>query len=284
MCNISRVSRRFFNGDAPFVVLNDLDFIEYVYIRNFQNFVDRGVSMLLHFNGFYVTWKFFCATAVLKDLFFASQHKKCSYFSLSFRSCLILEKPHFIRNNKIGLGIFLRREQTIPWPLSVHSENTKVRWLPQVPKLFHGDKWKLSVTRKWKDKTPIFLSLFFYTSIFLRDSLRNTGLTVRFLCVIIQCLNYFSLFPCGAACQARREITVKFSLMSLFFFTDSLIWWQTRCIQCSESPSCLSEAASGRTSAAPSPTAWVLPSWRRWEADFRAPRRITFLAFKWQES
>ncbi|KAL3206384.1 hypothetical protein MRX96_040114 [Rhipicephalus microplus] len=32
----------FFNGDAPFVVLNDLDFIEYVYVRNFQNFVDRG--------------------------------------------------------------------------------------------------------------------------------------------------------------------------------------------------------------------------------------------------
>ncbi|KAL3188655.1 hypothetical protein MRX96_040116 [Rhipicephalus microplus] len=36
----------FFNGDAPFVVLNDLDFIEYVYVRNFQNFVDRGFNMM----------------------------------------------------------------------------------------------------------------------------------------------------------------------------------------------------------------------------------------------
>uniref|UniRef100_A0A6M2CI22 Putative cytochrome p450 midgut overexpressed n=1 Tax=Rhipicephalus microplus TaxID=6941 RepID=A0A6M2CI22_RHIMP len=36
----------FFNGDAPFVVLNDLDFIEYVYVRNFQNFVDRGFTMM----------------------------------------------------------------------------------------------------------------------------------------------------------------------------------------------------------------------------------------------
>ncbi|XP_050040914.1 cytochrome P450 3A2-like isoform X2 [Dermacentor andersoni] len=33
----------FFNGDVPFVVLNDLDFIEYVYVRNFRNFVDRGM-------------------------------------------------------------------------------------------------------------------------------------------------------------------------------------------------------------------------------------------------
>lgn len=36
----------FFNGDAPFVVLSDLDFIEYVYVRNFQNFVDRGFTMM----------------------------------------------------------------------------------------------------------------------------------------------------------------------------------------------------------------------------------------------
>lgn len=36
----------FFNGDAPFVVLSDLDFIEYVYVRNFQNFVDRGFNMM----------------------------------------------------------------------------------------------------------------------------------------------------------------------------------------------------------------------------------------------
>ncbi|XP_049268789.1 lithocholate 6-beta-hydroxylase [Rhipicephalus sanguineus] len=37
----------FFNGDAPFIVLNDLDFIEYVYVRNFQNFVDRGFTMMI---------------------------------------------------------------------------------------------------------------------------------------------------------------------------------------------------------------------------------------------
>ncbi|XP_075546639.1 cytochrome P450 3A2-like isoform X6 [Dermacentor variabilis] len=36
----------FFNGDVPFVVLNDLDFIEYVYVRNFRNFVDRGNIMV----------------------------------------------------------------------------------------------------------------------------------------------------------------------------------------------------------------------------------------------
>uniref|UniRef100_A0A131YWR4 Cytochrome P450, family 3, subfamily A n=1 Tax=Rhipicephalus appendiculatus TaxID=34631 RepID=A0A131YWR4_RHIAP len=36
----------FFNGDVPFVVLNDLDFIEYVYVRNFQNFTDRGFNMV----------------------------------------------------------------------------------------------------------------------------------------------------------------------------------------------------------------------------------------------
>ncbi|KAK8774589.1 hypothetical protein V5799_010878 [Amblyomma americanum] len=36
----------FFNGDAPFVVLSDLDFIEYVYVRNFHNFTDRGLTMM----------------------------------------------------------------------------------------------------------------------------------------------------------------------------------------------------------------------------------------------
>ncbi|XP_075545076.1 cytochrome P450 3A14-like isoform X3 [Dermacentor variabilis] len=36
----------FFNGDAPFIVTNDLDFIEYVFVRNFQNFVDRGFTMM----------------------------------------------------------------------------------------------------------------------------------------------------------------------------------------------------------------------------------------------
>ncbi|KAK8774588.1 hypothetical protein V5799_010879 [Amblyomma americanum] len=36
----------FFNGDAPFVVLSDIDFIEYVFVRNFQNFIDRGFIMM----------------------------------------------------------------------------------------------------------------------------------------------------------------------------------------------------------------------------------------------
>ncbi|KAK8766038.1 hypothetical protein V5799_007179 [Amblyomma americanum] len=37
----------FFNGDVPFVVLKDLDFIDYIFVRNFQNFTDRGVLMIL---------------------------------------------------------------------------------------------------------------------------------------------------------------------------------------------------------------------------------------------
>lgn len=36
----------FFNGDVPFVVINDLDFIEHVYVRNFANFMDRGLNMM----------------------------------------------------------------------------------------------------------------------------------------------------------------------------------------------------------------------------------------------
>ncbi|XP_049521327.1 cytochrome P450 3A14-like isoform X8 [Dermacentor silvarum] len=36
----------FFNGDAPFVVTNDLDLIEYVFMRNFKNFADRGFTMM----------------------------------------------------------------------------------------------------------------------------------------------------------------------------------------------------------------------------------------------
>ncbi|XP_077495594.1 cytochrome P450 3A14-like [Amblyomma americanum] len=36
----------FYNGDVPFVVLRDLDFIEHVFVRNFQNFVDRGLTMM----------------------------------------------------------------------------------------------------------------------------------------------------------------------------------------------------------------------------------------------
>ncbi|XP_049268791.1 cytochrome P450 3A1-like [Rhipicephalus sanguineus] len=58
---------RFFNGDVPFVVIRDLDFIEDVFVRNFQNFVDRGITMMtdqmhpilgqsiLHINGY--KWK-----------------------------------------------------------------------------------------------------------------------------------------------------------------------------------------------------------------------------------
>ncbi|XP_077538240.1 cytochrome P450 3A5-like isoform X2 [Haemaphysalis longicornis] len=36
----------FFNGDVPFVVVSDLKLIEEVFVRNFQNFVDRGFTML----------------------------------------------------------------------------------------------------------------------------------------------------------------------------------------------------------------------------------------------
>lgn len=36
----------FFNGDVPMVVLNDLAFIEHVYVRNFANFTDRGLIMM----------------------------------------------------------------------------------------------------------------------------------------------------------------------------------------------------------------------------------------------
>lgn len=36
----------FYNGDVPFLVLNDLDFLEYVFVRNFNNFTDRGLTMM----------------------------------------------------------------------------------------------------------------------------------------------------------------------------------------------------------------------------------------------
>ncbi|KAH7954485.1 hypothetical protein HPB49_019140 [Dermacentor silvarum] len=36
----------FFNGDVPFVVIRDLDFIEDVFVRNFQNFVNRGITVM----------------------------------------------------------------------------------------------------------------------------------------------------------------------------------------------------------------------------------------------
>lgn len=35
----------FYNGDVPFVVTKDLDLIEQVYVRNFQNFMNRGLTM-----------------------------------------------------------------------------------------------------------------------------------------------------------------------------------------------------------------------------------------------
>ncbi|KAL1470629.1 hypothetical protein MTO96_024126 [Rhipicephalus appendiculatus] len=36
----------FYNGDVPFVVLRDVKFLEDVFVRNFQNFVDRGFTMM----------------------------------------------------------------------------------------------------------------------------------------------------------------------------------------------------------------------------------------------
>ncbi|XP_077492292.1 putative cytochrome P450 cyp-13B1 [Amblyomma americanum] len=35
----------FYNGDVPFIVTKDLDFLEFFSIHNFQNFTDRGVFM-----------------------------------------------------------------------------------------------------------------------------------------------------------------------------------------------------------------------------------------------
>ncbi|KAL1442595.1 hypothetical protein MTO96_046345 [Rhipicephalus appendiculatus] len=36
-------NRWYYNGDVPFVALKDLGFVEYICVRNFQNFVNRGV-------------------------------------------------------------------------------------------------------------------------------------------------------------------------------------------------------------------------------------------------
>ncbi|XP_077518570.1 cytochrome P450 3A14-like isoform X1 [Amblyomma americanum] len=36
----------FYNGDVPFIALKDLSFIEFVFVRNFQNFVDRGFLVI----------------------------------------------------------------------------------------------------------------------------------------------------------------------------------------------------------------------------------------------
>ncbi|XP_054930881.1 cytochrome P450 3A14-like isoform X2 [Dermacentor andersoni] len=35
----------FYNGDVPFLVVKDLDFLKYAYIENFKNFTARGVTM-----------------------------------------------------------------------------------------------------------------------------------------------------------------------------------------------------------------------------------------------
>ncbi|XP_077491144.1 cytochrome P450 3A14-like [Amblyomma americanum] len=35
----------FYNGDVPFLIIKDLDFLEQIYIKNFQNFTARGVTM-----------------------------------------------------------------------------------------------------------------------------------------------------------------------------------------------------------------------------------------------
>ncbi|KAL1432673.1 hypothetical protein MTO96_012889 [Rhipicephalus appendiculatus] len=37
----------FYNGDVPFIVTKDLDFLEYIFIRNFQNFTDRGDELVM---------------------------------------------------------------------------------------------------------------------------------------------------------------------------------------------------------------------------------------------
>ncbi|XP_077518457.1 cytochrome P450 3A41-like [Amblyomma americanum] len=36
----------FYYGDVPFLVVDDLEFLEYVFVRNFRNFVDRGLTMM----------------------------------------------------------------------------------------------------------------------------------------------------------------------------------------------------------------------------------------------
>ncbi|KAL1432676.1 hypothetical protein MTO96_012892 [Rhipicephalus appendiculatus] len=37
----------FYDGDVPFIVTRDLDFLEYILLRNFQNFADRGDELLM---------------------------------------------------------------------------------------------------------------------------------------------------------------------------------------------------------------------------------------------
>ncbi|CAN8008108.1 unnamed protein product, partial [Ixodes pacificus] len=35
----------FYNGDVPMLVVKDLEFLKYVFVKNFSNFTDRGVTM-----------------------------------------------------------------------------------------------------------------------------------------------------------------------------------------------------------------------------------------------
>ncbi|CAN8008118.1 unnamed protein product [Ixodes pacificus] len=35
----------FYNGDVPILVTKDIDFLDYIFVTNFKNFVDRGVTM-----------------------------------------------------------------------------------------------------------------------------------------------------------------------------------------------------------------------------------------------
>uniref|UniRef100_A0A4D5RWQ9 Putative cytochrome p450 cyp3/cyp5/cyp6/cyp9 subfamily protein n=1 Tax=Ixodes scapularis TaxID=6945 RepID=A0A4D5RWQ9_IXOSC len=35
----------FYNGDVPTLVVSDIDFLNYVFVENFKNFVDRGITM-----------------------------------------------------------------------------------------------------------------------------------------------------------------------------------------------------------------------------------------------
>lgn len=37
----------FYDGDVPFIVTKNLDFLEYILIRNFQNFTDRGELLVM---------------------------------------------------------------------------------------------------------------------------------------------------------------------------------------------------------------------------------------------
>ncbi|XP_050040133.1 cytochrome P450 3A14-like [Dermacentor andersoni] len=37
----------FYDGDVPFIVTKDLDFLEYILVRNFQNFTDRGRGLVM---------------------------------------------------------------------------------------------------------------------------------------------------------------------------------------------------------------------------------------------